>query len=75
LPQLHRHIWEQFTCRATALPRNGSPISTPEGNPALDEGKGNSSEVADTWFFLASDISRHVSGVEIFVGGDTPLLL
>jgi enoyl-[acyl-carrier-protein] reductase (NADH) len=47
------------TARQSAHPR--------EIQQALDAGKGNSSQVADTCLFLASDMSRHVSGVEIFI--------
>src|SRR3954471_24649316 len=46
----------------------------PEGNPAIDHGQGEPERVADTCLFLASDLSRHVSGVEIFVDGGASLL-
>ncbi len=52
----------------------GIEIELPEGSPAVDEGKGDPTEVADTCLFLASDLSRHVSGVEIFVDGGASLL-
>jgi NAD(P)-dependent dehydrogenase (short-subunit alcohol dehydrogenase family) len=54
--------------------RIGIEIVLPEGNPAIDQGKGNPSEVADVCVFLASDLSRHVSGVEIYVDGGASLL-
>ncbi len=52
----------------------GIEIELPQGSPAVDEGKGDIYEVADTCLFLASDMSRHVSGVEIFVDGGASLL-
>jgi NAD(P)-dependent dehydrogenase (short-subunit alcohol dehydrogenase family) len=52
----------------------GIEIELPKGSPAVDEGKGDPAEVADTCLFLASDLSRHVSGVEIFVDGGASLL-
>src|SRR5215210_8014850 len=52
----------------------GLKIELPEGSPAVDEGRGEASEVADVCVFLASDLSRHVSGVELFVDGGASLL-
>lgn len=52
----------------------GIEIELPKGSPAVDEGQGDIFEVADTCLFLASDMSRHVSGVEIFVDGGASLL-
>lgn len=49
-------------------------VELPEGSPALHEGKGQPVDVADTVVFLASDLGRHVSGVEIFVDGGASLL-
>ena len=49
-------------------------VELPEGSPAVDGGQGEPEEVADTCLFLASDLSRHVSGVEIFVDGGASLL-
>ena len=45
-----------------------------EGNPALHHGQGEPIDVADTCLFLASDLSRHVSGVDIYVDGGASLL-
>ncbi len=50
------------------------PFELPEGIPAIDGGVGEPAEVADTCLFLASDLSRHVSGVEIYVDGGASLL-
>ncbi len=52
----------------------GIEIELPQGSPAVDEGQGDIYEVADTCLFLASDMGRHVSGVEIFVDGGASLL-
>ena len=52
----------------------GIEIELPQGSPAVDEGKGDIFEVADTCLFLASDLGRHVSGVEIYVDGGASLL-
>lgn len=52
----------------------GIKVELPEGNPAIDEGAGEPREVADVCLFLASDLSRHVSGVEIYVDGGASLL-
>jgi NAD(P)-dependent dehydrogenase (short-subunit alcohol dehydrogenase family) len=52
----------------------GIEVELPQGSPALDEGLGDPYEVADACLFLASDLSRHVSGVELFVDGAASLL-
>jgi len=52
----------------------GIEVELPKGNPAIDEGEGDTDEVADVCLFLASDQSRHVSGVEIYVDGGASLL-
>jgi NAD(P)-dependent dehydrogenase (short-subunit alcohol dehydrogenase family) len=52
----------------------GIEVELPQGSPAVDEGVGDIFEVADTCLFLASDLGRHVSGVEIFVDGGASLL-
>jgi len=52
----------------------GIEVELPAGSPAIDEGQGDIYEVADTCLFLASDLGRHVSGVEIFVDGGASLL-
>lgn len=49
-------------------------IEFPEGQPFLNEGQGEPIDVADTCLFLASDLSRHVSGVDIYVDGGASLL-
>jgi NAD(P)-dependent dehydrogenase (short-subunit alcohol dehydrogenase family) len=52
----------------------GIEVELPAGSPAIDEGQGDIYEVADACLFLASDLGRHVSGVEIFVDGGASLL-
>ena len=49
-------------------------VEMPQGSPALHEGQGEPVDVADTCLFLASDLSRHVSGVDIYVDGGASLL-
>jgi NAD(P)-dependent dehydrogenase (short-subunit alcohol dehydrogenase family) len=49
-------------------------VELPEGKPGIDHGQGEPEEVADVCLFLASNMSRHVSGVEIYVDGGASLL-
>jgi NAD(P)-dependent dehydrogenase (short-subunit alcohol dehydrogenase family) len=69
---IHTHINETTKKRGTE--KIGIKFELPEGSPAIDGGQGEPEEVADTCLFLASDLSRHVSGVEIFVDGGASLL-
>jgi len=46
----------------------------PAGIPAVNKGQGESMDVADVCLFLASDLSRHVSGVELYVDGGFSLV-
>lgn len=64
---IHTNIEESTTKRDTD--KIGLKIEYPEGKPAVDQGQGEPDEVADVCLFLASDLSRHVSGVEIYVDG------
>jgi NAD(P)-dependent dehydrogenase (short-subunit alcohol dehydrogenase family) len=52
----------------------GIEVQLPQGSPAIDGGEGRADEVADVCLFLACDLSRHVSGVELFVDGAASLL-
>ncbi|AFZ66887.1 SDR family oxidoreductase [Deinococcus peraridilitoris] len=52
----------------------GIEVELPQGSPALHEGEGDPADVADTCLFLACDLSRHVSGVELYVDGGASLL-
>jgi NAD(P)-dependent dehydrogenase (short-subunit alcohol dehydrogenase family) len=69
---IHTNIQERTEERDTD--KIGIEIELPEGSPAIDEGAGDPDEVADVCLFLASDLSRHVSGVEIYVDGGASLL-
>lgn len=69
---IHTNIGERTTQRDTE--EIGIKVVLPEGSPALNEGQGEPVDVADTCLFLASDLSRHVSGVEIYVDGGASLL-
>lgn len=52
----------------------GIEVELPQGSPAVNEGQGEPIDVADACLFLASDLSRHISGVEMFVDGGASLL-
>jgi NAD(P)-dependent dehydrogenase (short-subunit alcohol dehydrogenase family) len=69
---IHTNIEEGTVKRHTE--EIGIEVELPQGSPALEEGIGDVYEVADTCLFLASDLSRHVSGVEIYVDGGASLL-
>jgi NAD(P)-dependent dehydrogenase (short-subunit alcohol dehydrogenase family) len=69
---IETNIGESTEARNTE--RIGLEVELPEGSPAIDQGKGDPTEVADVCVFLASDLSRHVSGVEIYVDGGASLL-
>ena len=49
-------------------------VELPEGKPGIDHGQGEPEEVADACLFLASAMSRHVSGIELYVDGGASLL-
>jgi NAD(P)-dependent dehydrogenase (short-subunit alcohol dehydrogenase family) len=65
-------IQESTTIRDTD--KIGIKVKLPDPSPAVNEGRGESEDVADVCLFLASDQSRHVSGVEIYVDGGLSLL-
>ena len=52
----------------------GIKVELPEGSPALHGGEGEPVDVADACLFLASDLGRHVSGIELYVDGGASLL-
>ena len=70
--KIHTNIEDSTKKRNTE--RIGIEVKLPKGNPAVDEGQGDPMEVADACLFLASELSRHVSGVELFVDGGASLL-
>ena len=49
-------------------------VVLPDGKPGIDHGQGEPDEVADVCLFLAGPMSRHVSGVELYVDGGSSLL-
>ncbi len=49
-------------------------VELPRGSPAVNAGQNAPGDIADTCLFLASDLSRHVSGVEIYQDGGASLL-
>lgn len=69
---IHTNIGESTEQRDTE--KLGIKVELPEGSPALHEGQGEPVDVADTCVFLASDLGRHVSGVDIYVDGAASLL-
>ena len=69
---IHTNIDERTEPRHTE--QIGIEVEMPKGSPALNEGQGEPIDVAGTCLFLASDLSRHVSGVEVFVDGGASLL-
>lgn len=51
------------------------PVAFPEGDVPLTGGKpGNAEEVAQLVWFLASDLSSHITGTEIYIEGAQSLL-
>lgn len=69
---IHTHIEQSMTQHDTS--KIAMRIEFPDGNPALNEGQGEPNDVAGVCLFLASDLSRHVSGVEIYVDGGMSLI-
>lgn len=57
------------------LERVREPVEFPEGEIPLTDGEsGSSAQVAQLVLFLASDLSSHISGTEIFIDGAQSLL-
>lgn len=50
------------------------PVEYPEGNQPLENASGKPEQVADLVFFLASDLSSHITGTEIYIDGAESLL-
>ena len=50
------------------------PVEYPEGNQPLEERSGKPEQVADLVFFLASNMSSHITGTEIYIDGAESLL-
>ncbi|MDB5321940.1 MAG: putative short-chain dehydrogenase [Phycisphaerales bacterium] len=69
---IHTHI-EQST-KKHDTDKIGLDLIFPKGSPAINGGEGEPDDVADVCLFLASELSRHVSGVEIYVDGGQSLM-
>ncbi|PTA67712.1 SDR family oxidoreductase [Deinococcus arcticus] len=69
---IHTNIQERTEQRGTD--KIGIEVELPEGSPALHGGEGEPVDVADACLFLASDLGRHVSGIELYVDGGASLL-
>jgi NAD(P)-dependent dehydrogenase (short-subunit alcohol dehydrogenase family) len=50
------------------------PVEYPEGNQPLEERAGKPEQVADLVYFLASDMSSHITGTEVYIDGAESLL-
>jgi NAD(P)-dependent dehydrogenase (short-subunit alcohol dehydrogenase family) len=50
------------------------PVEYPEGAQPLEHGPGRPEQVADLVLFLASDLSSHITGTEIYIDGAETLL-
>lgn len=50
------------------------PVEYPEGNQPLEERAGKPEQVADLVFFLASNLSAHITGTEVYIDGVESLL-
>lgn len=69
---IHTHIDQSTKKRDTD--KIGLEMEFPQGSPAVNDGQGEPTDVADVCLFLASDMGRHVSGVEIYVDGGQSLM-
>ena len=69
---IHTHI-EQST-KKHDTDKIAIDVVFPKGSPAVNAGQGEPEDVADVCLFLASDLSRHVSGAQIFVDGGESLM-
>jgi NAD(P)-dependent dehydrogenase (short-subunit alcohol dehydrogenase family) len=70
---IHTHIQERTEKRNTE--KVAVKVELPSGKPGIHGGQGEPEDVADTCVFLASALSRHVSGVELYVDGGASLLM
>jgi len=64
----------ESSTRTEGLDAVETRLALPEGSPAINRGVGDPEDVADVCLFLASDLSRHVSGATLFVDGGHSLL-
>jgi NAD(P)-dependent dehydrogenase (short-subunit alcohol dehydrogenase family) len=69
---IHTHI-DQSTDQRHAE-RIKLKVEFPQGTPGINHGEADPDVVADACLFLASDLSRHVSGIEMYVDGGLSLM-
>jgi NAD(P)-dependent dehydrogenase (short-subunit alcohol dehydrogenase family) len=69
---IHTNIEQSMSRHDTE--KIGLQVEFPNGRPGLRGGHGEPDDVADVCLFLASDLSRHVSGVELYVDGGFSLM-
>jgi len=69
---IHTNIGERTYMRHTE--EIEVKMELPEGKPGVNQGQGEPEDVADVCLFLASEQSRHVSGIELYVDGGASLL-
>ncbi|MGP1909619.1 MULTISPECIES: SDR family oxidoreductase [unclassified Metabacillus] len=50
------------------------PVEFPEGEQPLEQKAGSPEQVADLVYFLASDLSSHITGTEVYIDGAESLL-
>lgn len=50
------------------------PVDYPDGNQPLENRSGKPEQVADLVYFLASDMSNHITGTEVYIDGAESLL-
>ncbi|WHZ58339.1 SDR family oxidoreductase [Metabacillus hrfriensis] len=50
------------------------PVEFPEGEQPLEKKAGSPEQVADLVYFLASDLSSHITGTEVYIDGAESLL-
>jgi NAD(P)-dependent dehydrogenase (short-subunit alcohol dehydrogenase family) len=57
------------------IERIREPVEFPEGQIPLTDGEsGSAKQVAQLIWFLASDLSNHITGTEVFIDGGQSLL-
>ena len=67
---INENTWKQ----KEELKKVEIPIEYPEGNQPLEQSSGKPEQVADLVLFLASNLSSHITGSEIFIDGAESLL-
>ncbi|CAM3564491.1 SDR family oxidoreductase [Marinicrinis lubricantis] len=70
---IQTHIGEN-TFKSPELDKIKIPVKYPEGSQPLEHGPGSPEQVADLVAFLASPLSSHITGTEIYIDGAESLL-